>query len=136
MATTMSDDGVVKSVAEKIARLVADRDLDALREIYTPDAVIWHSSDDKEKTVEESVEATAAQLALSTELWFEEQKLTPTPTGYIDQHYACVKLTSGEQVRVPTCAVVTLEGDRIKRFNEYVELGPLAPAIAALSEGE
>src|SRR5438105_4591072 len=132
----MSDDGVVKSVAEKIARLVADRDLDALREIYTPDAVIWHSSDDKEKTVEESLEFLAAQLSLTTKVWFEDQKLTATPNGYVDQHYVCAVLTTGQEVRIPIVFVVTLEGERMKRLDDYAMFEPLAPAIAALSGGE
>ena len=126
MTTTMTDDGLAKSVAGKIARLVADRDLDGLRAVYTPDACIWHSSDDKEKTVEESLEFLAMQLSLTTKVWFEDQKLTPTPNGYV----------TGDEVRIPICFVVTLEGDRVKRLDDYARFEPLAPAVAALSENE
>ena len=135
MTTTMTDDGLAKSVAGKIARLVADRDLDGLRAVYTPDACIWHSSDDKEKTVEESLEFLAAQLSLTTKLWFEDQRVTPTPSGYVDQHYVCAVLTTGDEVRIPIVFVVTLEGERLKRLDDYATFAPLAPAIAAQSEG-
>ena len=47
MATTIADEQA-RAVAEKFARLVAERDLDGLRELYTPDARIWHNSDDTE----------------------------------------------------------------------------------------
>ena len=133
MTTTITDDTVVKSVAEKMARAVADCDLDALRELYTPDACIWNSSDDKEKTVEESLEFLAAQLSMLTKVRFEDVKLTPTPTGYIDQHYARAVLPTGDELRIPNILVVTLEGERVKRIDDYA-VAP--PAIAAPPEGK
>jgi uncharacterized protein len=127
MATTISDDRVIKSVAGKIARFVADGDLDALRGLYTPDARIWHNVDDKEKTVDESLEFLDALLSRTTRRWFADVRLTPTPNGYVDQHYVCAVLTTGEEVRVPICMVVTLEGDRVKRLDDYTMVEPPAP---------
>jgi len=135
MAATMSDDRVVRSVADKVARFVADGDLDALRALYAPDARIWHNTDDKDKTVEESLAFLDGLLSVTTKRWYADVRLTPTPSGYVDQHYMCAVMTTGEEVRVPICMVVTLEGERVKRIEEYIETEASGPVTAALLRG-
>jgi ketosteroid isomerase-like protein len=132
----MPDDRVVKSVADKFARFVAGGDLDALRSLYTPDARIWHNTDDKEKTVEESLEFLDGLLSVTSKRWYADVRLTPTPSGYVDQHYVCAVMTTGEEVRVPICMVVTLEGERVKRVDEYIETGASGPVTTALLRGD
>jgi ketosteroid isomerase-like protein len=135
MAATVSDDRVVSEVAAKFARFVADGDLDALRALYTPDARIWHNTDDTAKTVEESLEFLGALLSVTTRRWYADVRLTPTPTGYVDQHYVCAVLTTGDEVRVPVCMVVTLDGARVTRLEEYIEPEASGPITAALLRG-
>lgn len=131
----MSDDRVVKAVAAKVARFVADGDLDGLRALYMPDARIWHNTDDREKTVEESLTFLDGLLSVTSRRWYADVRLTPTPIGYIDQHYMCAVLTTGEEVRVPICMVVTLDGERVKRLEEYIESEASGPVTAALLRG-
>jgi len=135
MGATLSDERVVNVVADKVARLVADGDLDGLRAVYTADARIWHNTDDKDKTVDESLEFLAGLLSVTSRRWYADVRLTPTPAGYIDQHYMCAALTTGEEVRVPICMVVTLEGEHIKRLEEYIESAATGPVTAALLRG-
>jgi ketosteroid isomerase-like protein len=132
MAVAISNEAVVKAVAGKIARFVTDGDLVGLRALYTPDARIWHNTDDHEKTVEESLQFLDGLLSVTTRRWCADVRLTPTPRGYIDQHYMCAVLTSGEEVRVPICMVVTLEGERVKRLEEYIESEASGAVAAAL----
>jgi ketosteroid isomerase-like protein len=131
----MSNEGVVNAVAAKVARFVADGDLDGLRALYTPDARIWHNTDDKDKTVEESLAFLDGLLGVTSRRWYADVRLTPTTIGYIDQHYMCAVLTTGEEVRVPICMVVTLEGKRVKRLEEYIESEASGPVTAALLRG-
>ena len=119
MATTIADEQA-RAVAEKFARLVAERDLDGLRELYTPDARIWHNSDDTEKSVDESLQFFGGFLTITNKVWYSDIRVTPTPSGYLDQHYLCANLTTGADVRLPMCMVVTLEGERVKRLEEYI----------------
>jgi uncharacterized protein len=132
----MSDDRVVKSVAEKIARFVADGDLDGLRALYTSDARIWHNTDDARKTVEESLAFLGGLLRVTNKRWYADVRLTPTPSGYVAQHYLCAVLITGDEVRIPICMVVTLEGDRVTRLEEYIEPEASAPITAALLRGD
>src|SRR5437762_12939742 len=114
MGATLADERVVNVVAAKVARLVADGDLDGLRAVYTSDARIWHNTDDKDKIVDECLDFLAGLLSVTSRRWYADVRLTPTPAGYIDQHYMCAVLTTGEEIRVPICMVVTLECLRIK----------------------
>ena len=119
----MTDEQVARSVADSMARVVADADYDGLRGLYTPDACIWHNIDDKEKTVEESLAFLEGLLRHTSKRWFEDVRLTLTPTGYVDQHYVRAILTTGEEMQIPICMVVTLEGERIKRLDDYMMVG-------------
>jgi hypothetical protein len=47
----------------------------------------------------------------------------------------CAVLTTGEEVRIPICMVVTLEGERVKRLDDYTMLDPPGPGAAAPSDG-
>jgi len=132
----MSDPGVVSAVADKFARFVAEGDLDGLRALYTPDARIWHNTDDHAKTVEESLQFLAGLLSVTTKRWYADVRLMPTPSGYVDQHYVCAVLTTGEEVRVPVCMVVTLDGARVERLEEYIEPEASGPITAALLRGD
>ena len=123
MATTVTDETVMKSVSERLARYVADGDLDGLRTLYTPDARIWHNTDDTSKTVDESLAFFGALVGVSTAREYQAIRLTPTPTGFVQQHYLSTVLSTGETVRAPICMVITLEGDRVKTLDEYIESG-------------
>jgi len=132
----MTDESVMRAVSERLARLVAAGDLDGLRAtLYTPDARIWHNTDDRSKTVDESLDFFGALVGVTTERGYEDVRLTPTPTGFVQQHYMTAVLTTGETVRAPICMVITLEGDRVKTLAEYIESGSSA-SVEALLRGE
>ncbi|MET9460038.1 nuclear transport factor 2 family protein [Streptomyces canus] len=135
MAPTMPDERVVEAVADAFARIAAEGDVEALRALYTDDARVWHNTDDTVKTVEESLVFFEGLLSVTSKRWYEDVRLARTATGYVDQHYMCAMLKTGEEVRVSICAVVTLEGERVKRVDEYIESGACGPVTAALMRG-
>src|SRR6476659_3280319 len=129
----MTDERVMRSIGETFARCAADLDLDTWREMYAPDARIWHNTENNEMTVDENFEFLGYALSTATtKRWYADMKLTPTPTGYISQHDFCAILTSGEEVRFPICMVITLDGDRITRLEEYFDGEAVVPMMALL----
>ena len=120
-------------IANELKQAATDGDLDALRGLYATDAVIWHNVDDTEKTVDESLQFLAGLRGVTTRTWYDRQKLTLTEQGFVLEHYTGAELTTGEEMLIPSCLVVTVTDGKIARLNEYIETSAAAPAFAALA---
>ena len=53
----MADSGDALVVAKRFLAALNKADADAVREIYSPDAYIWHNFSDKTQSVEENIKA-------------------------------------------------------------------------------
>ncbi|MFE4758871.1 nuclear transport factor 2 family protein [Streptomyces mirabilis] len=128
----MTTEAAMKKVSVTIQQIIAAGDLSGLRELYRPDAVVWHNVDDTEKSVDTSLEMMQGMLSVTTKRWYEEVRLTPTHEGFVQQHYTCAELVDGRSMRVPTCMVITLDGERVTRLEEYFESGAATPMLELL----
>ncbi|HZO35607.1 MAG TPA: nuclear transport factor 2 family protein [Solirubrobacteraceae bacterium] len=120
-------------IANELKQAADSGDLDALRNVYATDAVIWHNVDDTEKTVEESLKFLGALRAVTTRTWYADQRLTLTENGFVLQHYTGAELKSGEELSIPSALIVTVKDGKISRLEEYIESNAAAPAFAALA---
>ncbi len=102
--------------------------VDVLRdEIYAPDAVIWHNLDGAEQGVDDNLRTLRWVARHVTGLCYDDVRREPTPTGFVQQHILRGTAPGGE-LAVPACLVVTVDGDRITRIDEYLD----SAAVAAL----
>jgi ketosteroid isomerase-like protein len=103
--------------------------LDVLRdEIYAPDAVIWHNLDGAEQAVDDNLRTLGWVVRHVAGLRYDDVRREPTPTGFVQQHVLRGTAPGGQDLAVPACLVVTIEGDRITRIDEYLD----SAAVAAL----
>ena len=117
-------------IAERFFAAVAGGDIDAVRGIYAPDAVIWHNFDRKEQTVDENL-ATLAWIARTFEAFgYEERRCVATETGFIEQHLTRGRTGKGEEFSFPACIVCTVVDGRITRLDEYLDSARIAPLLA------
>jgi ketosteroid isomerase-like protein len=118
------------AVAQRYADAVDRADDAALRALHTPDARIWHNTDGLEQTLEENLKVGAWLRRKAADLAFTEVRITLTADGFVRRH----RMTGtgpGGAFDVPSCLVVTVEGDRISRVEEYIDSAGLAPITAA-----
>ena len=116
-------------VAERLFTAIPKGDLDAVREIYAPNARIWHNHDGV-------VQDPAANLAVLgwivrnlRDIRYDEIRREPTPTGFVQQHVMRATLPGGKPFELAACIVCTVEKGRITRLDEYLDsakLGALA----------
>jgi uncharacterized protein len=118
------------SVAACYAEAVAAGDIDALRDLYEPDAVVWHNFDGLERSAEHSLKVRRWLSDNVADIGFEDVRHTATATGFVTQQVVTAAGASGERTRVASCQVVALSpAYRIRRIDEYLDraqLGPLA----------
>jgi ketosteroid isomerase-like protein len=123
----MSD---VLDLADRFIRAVEAGDLETVRAIYAPDAVIWHNHDRKETTVEENLRVLAWMANKVTGKSYEDIRRQETDTGYVQQHVLKGTAPNGRSFEVAACLVVEVRSGRIVRLDEYLDSGAIEPLLA------
>ena len=118
------------SVADDLFAAIEKGDVDAVRSIYAPDAVIWHNFDNVEQTPDENLRTLTWMTANVGDLRYEDVRRQVTDEGYVQQHTFCGKARNGEVVRAPCCLIVRVKDGRITRLEEYLDPAQFAPLFA------
>lgn len=118
------------AVAERFFAAVAAGDLDAVRDVYAPDAGIWHNTDDVVQTVDENLATLGWVVANLRDREYGDVRRSATADGFVQQHVLRVTNRAGRRVEIPACIVVRLAGDRIARLDEYLD----SAGVAAFAE--
>jgi ketosteroid isomerase-like protein len=113
------------SVADDLFAAIEKGDVDAVRGIYAPDAVIWHNTDGIEQTVEQNLRTLQWVCDNLAERAYEEVRRTEYDGGFVQQHL--LRFTKGGQRReLPACIVATVADGRITRIDEYLDSAHVA----------
>ncbi len=113
----------------------ADRFMDALnagdparvREFYAPAATVWHNFDDRDQPLDENLKLFEWMVRKAPERRYRVLRREIVPGGWFQQHVLEAPLPGGREMKLYACCVITLEGGRIRRIEEYVD-----PAQAAV----
>ena len=107
------------AAADRLFTAVEKGNVEALREIFATDAWIWHNTDNRKITVEQSIRSIQAILTGSTEYRYTEIKRQPTPDGFVQQHVLLITLKSGQKIVDRTCCVCSVKDGRIGYMDAY-----------------
>lgn len=118
------------AVAERLFAAVADGKPEALREVYAPDARIWHNNDGIEQTVDQNLAVLRWVVENVQGLRYEEVVRQRTDTGFVQQHVLRGQTRAGRPLEVRACLIGTVENGRITRLAEYLDTAHLAPLLA------
>ena len=108
--------------ADRLFKAIERGDVAAIRDIYAPDAKIWHNNDGITQTVDANLAVLRWVVANILELTYAEVRRQPTPTGFVQQHVLRGRLkSSGKQFELPACIICEVENNRITRLDEYLD---------------
>jgi ketosteroid isomerase-like protein len=119
----MSDDPL--DLAERFFSAVERGDLEAVKAIYAPGAVIWHSHDLKEQGVEENLRVLGWMARNLTNRRYRVHRRVAIPGGFLQQH-TLEAMTAGGPFAMPACIVVEAKDGRITRLEEYLDSARVA----------
>jgi len=113
----------------------ADRFMNALnvgdpalvREFYRPDATVWHNFDNVDQPLADNLKLLEWMVRKAPERRYRVLRREIVPGGWFQQHVLEAQLPNGREMKLYACCVITLEGSRIRRIEEYVD-----PAQAAV----
>ena len=106
--------------AEKLFFAIENGDIDAIRNIYTPDTKIWHNNDGIAQSVEQNLATLKWVINNIKGVKYTEVRRQPTPTGFVQQHVLRGRFKDKE-IALPACIVCTVVDGHITRLDEYLD---------------
>ena len=96
-------------------------DIAAVREIYAPDALIWHNDDLIEQPVEENLKVLQGLHRAVSGLHYEIIRRAPAPDGVLQQHVLRGSLPNGTEVELHAAMYLQVQDGHITRIEEYLD---------------
>lgn len=109
------------TLAERFTAAAETGDLEAMRDLYAPEARIWTNVRDQESDVAASLRSLEWFSRKLPDRRYEVRRRADLPNGYLQQHRLTATFPTGERWAVDACVVVTVEGERIVRVEEYFD---------------
>ena len=106
-------------------------DIATLREIYAPDAVIWHNDDLIEQPVEDNLRVLQGLHRVVSGLRYDITRRVPAPDGVLQQHVLRGTLPNGAAVELHAAMYLQVRDGHITRIEEYLDSAKRAEIKAA-----
>src|SRR5580692_5835149 len=114
--TVMNEELVVRFFAA-----LEGGDIDTLREIYAPDAVIWHNDDLIEQPVEENLKVLQGLHRAVSGLRYDIIRRVPAADGVLQQHVLRGRLPGGTEIELHAAMYLQVRDGHITRIEEYLD---------------
>lgn len=126
-AIAMNESDPHLAVAQRFLAALNANDGDAVRQIYHPQARIWHSfHPDGLQSVEDNVKTLAWMHRKLPGLHYDVVRLQALPDGYLQQHVLRGTMADGTAIALYACAICTVEDGRITALEEYLDPAQVA----------
>lgn len=115
-----------EEIADRLFKAIEAGDIAGVRDIYAPDAVIWHNNDGVEQTPEQNLRVLQWVVDNLRDRAYEDVRRSVTDTGFVQQHVLRFTRADGTRPEIPACIVVTVTDGRITRLDEYLDSAHIA----------
>lgn len=115
------------ALCDRFLSAIVRGDIETVRQIYAPDALIWHNHRPNTETVDENLTVLALATRFIDGFRYEDISRHATADGFVQQHTVRGRTPGGDELRIPACLICTVEAGRIVRVDEYMDSAHLAP---------
>ena len=126
------DRSEILSLADRFVTAVEAGDIDAVRECYATDAVIWHNTDRVEQSVDENLRVLGWMARKLPDRRYRVGRRETFADGFVQQHVLEAPLPGGGEWRMDACLVVRVEAGRIIRLDEYMDSAAVNDLMSAV----
>lgn len=123
----MKNSNDVLAVAQRFIAALNVADVDAVREVYSPDARIWHNFSGQLQTVEDNIKTMLWMHKKLSNVNYDIQRLEVISGGFMQQHILRGVLLSGEEFAMPACAICMVDNGCITSLEEYLDMAHTRP---------
>jgi ketosteroid isomerase-like protein len=114
------------TLAKRFFDAIEKGDIETVRGIYAPDAVIWHNNDGLATTREDNLKVLTNFIKAVPERRYLERRVGAFDGGFVQQHLLKGKLANGKDLALACCIVCEVKDGRITRLDEYLDSAALA----------
>lgn len=118
------------ALAERFFAAIEAGDIATVREIYAPDAEIWHNTDGVVQGRSDNVRTLGWIAANLRDVRYTQIRRSRTDDGFVQQHVLVATNRAGARVEVPACIVTIVRDGRITRLDEYLDSASVASIMA------
>jgi ketosteroid isomerase-like protein len=116
----------ILALADRFFGAIEAGDIEALREIYATDAVVWHNYDQVEQSLDENLVVLRWLTANVASVRYVDIRRRVLDDGFVQQH-VLTGHSPGGPLTVPAMMLVQVSDGRITRIEEYLDTGQLGP---------
>jgi len=116
-------------VARQLVERLLAKDVDGVADLYTDDMTAWRNSDGRTLVRKQALKVVRILTGNLTDLRYENIRVTPTTTGYVQQHTMRCTAPNGRVVEAHVCMIATLENGKIVHVDEYMDTAQMAPLM-------
>lgn len=110
----------MNDLADRLLVAITSADLTSMREIYAPDAALWHNFDQRDQTVDENLQSLADLHRRLADIRYVEIRRFLAPDGFVQQH-VLTGTTKAGPLRMPAMIRFWVADGRITRLEEYLD---------------
>lgn len=122
----MTDEEMTR-FAQAFFDAIEQGDIAAMEASFTPDAAIWHNTDEKIVSPADTARTLAGMVQRIQSPRYVDRRVHAFPGGFVQQHVLQGTRThDGGAVRLPCAIVCAVEGGRITRLDEYFDSAHVA----------
>jgi ketosteroid isomerase-like protein len=118
------------AIADRFFAAIEAGDIAAVRDIYAPDAEIWHNTDGLVQSPDDNARTLGWIAANLRDVSYTKVKRSATDDGFVQQHVLVATNRAGARIEVPACIVTTVRDGRITRLDEYLDSASVAAIMA------
>jgi uncharacterized protein len=113
-------DDEMNHIADRLLAGIGAADEAVLRQVYAPDALIWHNFDQAEQTVDQNLGTLHDLHRRVANLEYTDIRRFVSPGGFVQQHVLTGDAKGG-RLNMPAMIRFWVEDGRITRLEEYLD---------------
>lgn len=117
-------------LAERLFAALERNDVDALRGIYAPDAVLWSNATARSTAAADLLAALPALARRVPDRRYADRRVLPFAGGFVQRHRMTGTRRDGARVAVECCVVAFVAQGRVTRLEEYLDARQLEAFMA------
>ncbi|WEK44823.1 MAG: nuclear transport factor 2 family protein [Candidatus Sphingomonas colombiensis] len=121
------NDTEMRTFAKGFFDAIEQGDIAAMQACFTPDAEIWHNTDELIVSPADTAKTLTGMVARISDRRYADRRVDVFPGGFVQQHVLEGKrVHDGGAVRLPCAIICKVENGRITRLDEYFDSAHVA----------
>ena len=123
----MAEQDDIRAMAQRFFDAIEAGDIETMRGSFTPDAEIWHNTDELIVTRDQTAQTLTGMVARIKDREYADRQLTTFPGGFVQQHVLKGRRVHDDgEVRLPCAIICKVTDGKITRLDEYFDSAHVA----------